>query len=68
MGFDNYSDPLRVYLKKYRDALKAPSSSTSKKRAEGDAEAGQSPVKKQKVQALSPSVSSMQAPQGGGGV
>ena len=35
MGFDNYSDPLKIYLKKYRDALKSASS--------------ESPAKKQKI-------------------
>ena len=31
MGFDNYTDPLRIYLQKYRDALKSTDSSASKK-------------------------------------
>ena len=35
MGFDNYSEPLKIYLKKYRDALKSAST--------------ESPAKKQKT-------------------
>ena len=64
MGFDNYSDPLRVYLKKYRDALKAPSSSSSSKGATDST--GESPQKKQKVQSSSPGRLPMQMPEGDG--
>ena len=61
MGFDNYSDPLRVYLKKYRDALKAPpSSSSSKGPMESSFSTGESPQKKQKVQTSSPGLPTMQ--------
>ena len=67
MGFDNYADPLRVYLKKYRDALKAPSSSSSmtKGPTEASFSSGESPQKKQKVQPSSPGQPSMLTPEGG---
>lgn len=36
LGFDNYIEPLRLYLQKYRDNTKGDKPNTSKRRSMGD--------------------------------